>query len=57
MIIEHEVFTFTGVYWLGQCFTVFPWLLQKSYFKPATFGVIQLISEGPEIKSPLLYQV
>lgn len=53
MNIEHEVFT---VYWLGQGFTVFPWLLKKS-LKPATFGVIQLISEEPEIKSPLLSQV
>lgn len=52
--IDHEVFT--GVYWLGQGFTAFPWLLQKSS-KPATCWVIQLVSEEPEIKSPLLCQV
>lgn len=53
MNIDHEVFT--GVYSLGQGFTPLPLWLQKSPNVP--LWVIQLVSEEPEIQSPLLCEV
>lgn len=53
MNIDHEVFT--GVYSLGQGFTPLRLWLQKSPNMP--LWVIQLVSEEPEIQSPLLCEV